>query len=188
MAPGFFLEQPVERWNDTLDINMRGILHTVHAVLPHMYARGNGHIVNLSSAAGLVGVPGLAAYSASKWGVYGLTEALREEAWASGYPAVRYSSIHPMFLKTGMFEGARLGGVGALLFPRVESHDVIAKAVVEEALVKGRRCVKRPRSLRLVLLLRGLLPDSWFARLGRVMKLHTSMASWQGRSSGEDAA
>jgi all-trans-retinol dehydrogenase (NAD+) len=185
MAPGYFLEQPVRQWSRTVDINLQAIIYSVHAFLPHMQERGEGHIVNVSSAAGLVGVPGLAAYCASKWGVYGLTEALREEAWAAGYEGVEYSSVHPMFLRHGMFAGARLRGLGGLLFPRVSSHEVIARAVVEAALVRGRRCVKRPRSLRMVPLLRGILPNALFARLGRMMNLHTSMQSWEGRRSEE---
>ncbi len=188
MAPGYFLEQEAERWRYTMDVNLKGMLHTIHALLPHLQERGSGHIVNISSAAGLVGVPGLAVYSASKWGVFGLTEALREEAFAAGYPGIQYSSVHPMFLATGMFEGARLGGLGALLFPRVKDHDVIAEAVVEGALRRGRRCIKRPRSLKLVLLLRGLLPDALFGRIGRVMKLHSSMDHWKGPSKKEESA
>ena len=188
MAPGYFLEQETERWRYTMDVNLKGMLHTIHAFLPHMQERRSGHIVNISSAAGLVGVPGLAVYSASKWGVFGLTEALREEAFAAGYPGLKYSSVHPMFLATGMFEGARLGGLGALLFPRVKDHDVIAEAVVEGALRRGRRCIKRPRSLRLVQLLRGLLPDALFAWFGRVLKLHNSMDHWRGNEEKEESA
>jgi NAD(P)-dependent dehydrogenase (short-subunit alcohol dehydrogenase family) len=182
MAPGYFLDQPAEQWEKTVAVNLQGVISTVRAFLPHMYERGTGRIINISSAAGLIGVPGLSVYSASKWGVFGLTEALREEAWASGHPGVKYSSVHPMFLLTGMFEGARLRGLGGLVFPCVKSHDRIAKAVVEGAVVRGRRCIKRPRSLRAVLLLRGLLPDAVFAGIGRFMKLHASMESWKGRA------
>jgi all-trans-retinol dehydrogenase (NAD+) len=101
---------------------------------------------------------------------------------------VRFSSVHPNFLKTGMFEGAQLRGLGALLFPRVDGHDVIADAVVSAALLRGRRVVKRPRSLRLVLLLRGILPDRVFGAIGRLAKLHTSMDTWRGRSKDRSAA
>lgn len=186
MAPGFFLDQPVEQWRKTVDINLQAILHTTHAVLPYLYEQGSGHIVNISSAAGLLGVPSLAVYSATKWAVYGLTEALREEAWATGHAGVKYSSIHPNFLKTGMFEGAQLRGFGAVIFPRVDGHDVIAKAVVEKALRRGRRVVRRPRSLRLVPFLRGLLPDPAFGAIGRAAKLHTTMESWQGAAGAAD--
>jgi all-trans-retinol dehydrogenase (NAD+) len=180
MAPGFLDEQPALVWKKTVDVNLTSMLITCRTVLPGMYRRGYGHVVNISSAAGMVGVPGLAAYCAAKWGAFGLTEALRKEAAARTGGRVRFSSVHPMFLKTGMFEGARLSGLGALLFPRVESHDVIAEAIVEAALKRGRRIVRRPRSLVLVPLLRGLLPDAWLAALSRLMQVDSSMQRYRG--------
>ncbi|NBC28695.1 MAG: SDR family NAD(P)-dependent oxidoreductase [Spirochaetes bacterium] len=180
MAPGFFLDQPVEAWHKTVEINLQGIINVTHAALPFMYEAGRGHVVNISSAAGFLGVPGLATYSATKWAVFGLTESLREESWAQGHREVRFSSVHPNFIKTGMFEGAQLRGLGAVLFPRVDGHNVIAEAVVLAALLRGRRVVKRPRSLRLILLLRGILPDRLFGAIGRLAKLHTSMDTWRG--------
>lgn len=180
MAPGSLLDQPVEVWKKTVDINLNALIYTIHALLPGMYRRGTGHVVNISSAGGFLGVPGLSVYCATKWAVFGLTEALREEALQSSGGKVRFSSVHPMFLRTGMFEGASLSGLGSIVFPRVASHDVIAKAIVEGALKRGRRVVKRPRSLRLVLLLRGILPDRLFNVLSRLMNVHTSMSRLEG--------
>ncbi len=186
MAPGSFLDQPAEVWKRTIDINLSSIIYTCHAVLPGMYERGRGHIVNVSSAAGMVGVSGLSAYCGSKWGVYGLTESLRAEAKERSGGTVRFSSVHPMFLKTGMFEGASLSGLGSLIFPRVASHDVIAKAIVESAIRHRRKIVMRPRSLRLIALLRGLLPYALFTALSDIMNVNKSMKKWRGRSgSGE---
>jgi 3-dehydrosphinganine reductase len=62
-----------------MDVNYFGTLHTVKAVLPHMMAQGKGHIVNVSSIGGVVGAFGYTAYGASKFAVYGFTEALRAE-------------------------------------------------------------------------------------------------------------
>jgi len=182
MAPGYFTEQDLSAWHRTIDINVQAVISLTHAFLPEMYRRNFGRVVNISSAAGLVGVPGLSAYSASKWAVFGLTEALRAEARALG-KNVRFSSIHPMFLKSGMFAGAELNFFGRMLFPRVSGHDVIARAIVIDALKRGARCPKRPRALRLVPLLRGLLPDAALSALGRLMGLHTSMHNWTGRPS-----
>lgn len=185
MAPGDFLEQPPEVWKLTVDVNLTAVITVTHAFLPHFYQRGRAHVVNISSAGALVGVAGLSVYSATKWAVWGLTESLRHEAVSRGSKGVKFSSVHPMYIATGMFGGARIPGLGGLLFPRLKNHDVVAKAVVEGALRRGRRAPKRPRSLRLVLLLRGLLPDAWFAASARSLKVDRSMARWEGeRSSG----
>ena len=181
MAPGTFLERDPEEWVRTVDINLTSIIRTTHAVLPGMYERNLGHIVNISSASSLLGVPGLSVYAATKWGVWGLTESLRAEAWNAAKRGVRFSSVHPNFVATGMFEGARLRGVGNLISPRVKSHDVVARAVVESALRRGRYSPKRPRSLRLAILFRGLLPDFLLQRFFRGMGVHASMQGWTGR-------
>jgi len=181
MAPGDFLDQPAAVWHTTVNINVTAIIDVTHAVLPHLYNRGSGHVVNISSAAGLVGVSGLAVYSATKWAVWGLTEALRHEARNHGKPGVRFSSVHPNYIAKGMFEGARIRGVGGIVFPVLKSHDVVAKAIVEGALIRRRRTPKRPRSLRMAILLRGILPDAWFGGIARALNVHRSMQSWKGR-------
>lgn len=62
-----------DAWDEVMDINLRGTWLGMQAVIPHMQARGGGRIVNVASAAALVGLYGSAAYSASKGGVVGLT-------------------------------------------------------------------------------------------------------------------
>lgn len=180
LATGALLDQPVDTWKTTIDVNLTAVVAVTHAFLPHLYDRGDGHVVNISSASSLVGVSGLAVYSATKWAVWGLTEALRHESLNLGHSAVRFSSVHPNYIATGMFEGAHVPGLGGLVFPRLSSHDVVAKAIVEGALIRGRRTPKRPRSLRLALLLRGILPDAWFAAVARWLGVHASMKSWRG--------
>ena len=80
----------------------------------------------------------------------------------------------------GIFAGARLPGIGGLLSPQVRSHDEVAKAIVEYALKRGRLAPKRPRSLKIGLVLRGLLPDGAFFRTTRFFGLHRNMDSWVG--------
>lgn len=182
MAPGTFLEQPAEVWQQTIAINLSALIELTHLVLPGMYERRRGHIVNISSAAGTIGVPGLAVYSASKWGVWGFSEALRAEAVPRG---VMVSSIHPSYIATGMFAGARLRGLGAFLVPQLRSHDVVAEAIVESALKRGRTSPKRPRTVRLAVLLRGILPDPLFNAAMKRLGVWNSMGSWRG-SRGDD--
>jgi 3-dehydrosphinganine reductase len=77
--PGHFEELPLSTFEEQMDVNYLGTVHTIKAVLPHMLAQGEGHIVNVSSMGGVVGAFGYTAYAASKFAVYGFTEALRAE-------------------------------------------------------------------------------------------------------------
>jgi NAD(P)-dependent dehydrogenase (short-subunit alcohol dehydrogenase family) len=180
LVPGTFLEQPVEKWQKTVDVNLTSMLHTIHAFLPGMNKRGSGHVVNVSSAGGLLGVPGIAVYAATKWGVFGLTESLRHESWNAGKRGVKWSSIHPMYVRQGIFAGARFAGFGRLLVPEVRSHDEVAKAIVEYAIKRGRFAPLRPRSVKLTLVLRGLLPTGGFFRITRMLGVHHHMERWTG--------
>lgn len=178
---GELLDQSDEVWEKTIQINLTSMLYTIRALLPEMYERNSGHIVNISSASAFVGVAGLTVYDATKWGVWGLTESMRFEAWNNGKYGVKWSSIHPSYLVKGMFEGAKLGFLGSLIVPLVKNHDVIAKAIVNGALKKGKYAVRRPRSLRLTLILRGILPDFWFQKMAVMLGVNRSMQTWKGR-------
>ena len=68
----------VEEWNWMIDVNIRGVLHGIAAVLPGMEARGRGHIVNVSSVGGFVVQPTGAVYSATKFAVRAISEGLRK--------------------------------------------------------------------------------------------------------------
>ncbi|MFH0988395.1 MAG: SDR family NAD(P)-dependent oxidoreductase [bacterium] len=181
VAGGDFLDRPIEEWEKTIQVNITALLYTTHVFLPEMYARNCGHIVNISSAAGTIGVPGLSVYAASKWAVWGLTESLRLEAFNHRKDGVKYSSIHPGYIAHGMFEGAKLGFPGKLIVPLVRDHDVIAQAIVESALKKERYSPKRPRTINLNLRFRALMPDSWFQRFLVLMGVAGSMKTWYGR-------
>jgi all-trans-retinol dehydrogenase (NAD+) len=129
----------------------------------------------------MLGVGGLSVYAATKWGVWGLTESMRFESWNAGKRGVRWSSIHPSYLADGMFRGARLNALGNLLIPLVKSHDVIARAIVEDALMRGKNSPKRPVTLNLAPRLRGFLPDPLFQRMLVVFGVNKSMSSFRGR-------
>jgi all-trans-retinol dehydrogenase (NAD+) len=181
VSGGDFLERPLENWEKTVDVNLTALLYTTYAVLPEMYKRDIGHIVNISSAAGTIGVSGLAVYAATKWAVWGLTESLRMEAIKNEKFGVKYSTIHPGYIATGMFEGAKLGIPGRWIVPLVKDHDVIAEAIVEDALKKEKYSPKRPQTINLNLRFRALLPDRWFQRFLILMGVAGSMKTWHGR-------
>lgn len=72
-------EMSDERWLTMIDINLTGVWRVTRACVPHLMARGGGRIVNVASAAGLVGAPGFGHYCAAKHGVVGLTKTMAAE-------------------------------------------------------------------------------------------------------------
>ena len=74
----------IEEWERIMAVNLRGPILLVHHLLPHMIERGSGHIVNVASMAGLIGIPGLGPYTVTKFGMVGFSEALRIELRPSG--------------------------------------------------------------------------------------------------------
>lgn len=83
-VPDYFERIAVRQLEETLRINLAGTWHAVQTVLPHMRARRRGHIVNVSSLAGLIGVFGYTDYCASKFALVGFSEALRAELRRDG--------------------------------------------------------------------------------------------------------
>ncbi len=82
--PGYFWELPVEVFHELMEINYYGTVHVCKAFVKPMMARHSGHIVNLSSVAGFLGVFGYSAYSPSKFAVWGFSDTLRAELKAEG--------------------------------------------------------------------------------------------------------
>jgi NADP-dependent 3-hydroxy acid dehydrogenase YdfG len=70
----------VDEWNQMIDVNIRGVLHGIAAVLPIMRGQGEGHIVNIASVSGHRVDPTAAVYSATKFAVRAISEGLRQES------------------------------------------------------------------------------------------------------------
>ncbi|MFD6154949.1 SDR family NAD(P)-dependent oxidoreductase [Nocardia sp. NPDC060256] len=96
-------------WDDfdwLMNINFWGVAHGTKAFLPDLIASGDGHIVNVSSVFGLVGVPSQSAYNAAKFAVRGFTEALRQEMRIARHP-VGVTCVHPGGVTTNIAVNAR---------------------------------------------------------------------------------
>ncbi len=80
----------VEEWDRMIDVNIKGVLYGIAAVLPEMTARGSGHIINIASIGALSVAPTAAVYCATKYAVRAISEGLRQEN-----SALRVTCIHP---------------------------------------------------------------------------------------------
>src|SRR6266511_4733158 len=96
-------------WEDlewVMNIDYWGVIHGTKAFLPHLIASGDGHVVNISSVFGLIGVPTQSAYNSAKFAVRGFTEALRQEMLIERR-RVGVSCVHPGGIKTNIVRNAR---------------------------------------------------------------------------------
>lgn len=102
---GKFLELEPEAWENQVRINLFGVYYATRAVLPQMIERKSGDIINISSTAGKTGAAVTSAYSASKFGVFGLTESLMQEVRKHN---IRVTALAPSTIVTELAEKANL--------------------------------------------------------------------------------
>lgn len=96
---GKFLELSPEEFKNIIDVNLMGVYYVTRAVLPEMIKRESGDIINISSTAGQKGAPLTSAYSASKFGLLGLTESLMLEVRKHN---IRVSALTPSTVATDL--------------------------------------------------------------------------------------
>ena len=114
-----------------LDVNVRGVLNGMRAVIPFMITRGTGHVVNIASMAGMIPVPGMVTYNASKFAAVGASLAARTEYAGTG---VTVCAVLPSAVRTELSSGVQLGGG----MPTVDPEDV-AQAVLKTLRTRAAR-------------------------------------------------
>lgn len=92
-------DRAVDDWDKMIDTNLRGYLHAISAVLPSMIARRSGHILNLSSVAGIRVGDASGGYSATKFFIRGITDSLRQEVGIAH--GIQVSTVSPGVIDTG---------------------------------------------------------------------------------------
>ncbi|MCV7064540.1 SDR family oxidoreductase [Mycolicibacterium farcinogenes] len=98
-----------QHWRSMIDVNLMGPIHVIETFVPPMVrARRGGHLVNVSSAAGIVALPWHSAYSASKYGLRGLSEVLRFDLARN---RIGVSVVVPGAVKTGLVQTVQIAGV-----------------------------------------------------------------------------
>lgn len=179
--PGTFCELPLEHTMRQMEVNINALFYSTHAFLPDMLARDCGHVVNVASGASWYSAPGLVGYCTSKAAVHGFSETLRIEIKAAGKQGVRVTSVHPGMALRGMFEGLNFSPVMKILWPPLKNHDIVAEAIVEDGLKKGKSVVCRPRSVYLIWALRGLVPNSLWDWLMLQLGAKNLLQGYKGR-------
>lgn len=164
-----------DHWQRLVEINLMGPIHVIETLVPPMIDAGRGgHLVNVSSAAGIIGMPWHAAYSASKFGLRGVSEVLRFDLRRHG---IGVSLVCPGGVATPLTETVTIAGIDKAS-PRFEKlhHRFRARAVsAEEAAESILTGIRRNRywvytspDIRLIHLMQRLCPPA-YAGLMRAM-------------------
>jgi len=171
-----FMEKPDEIIERTVAVNLLAHFWTMKAFLPGMVAKKEGHVVNMASAGGLLGVPYISDYCATKFAVVGLTESLRQEFKLRGLRKIRFTYVCPNTVGTGMFDGAKPVKGTRLL----SAEDVTARIV--QGIKKNRSFIGVPLSVYLVPLTKAITPIPVLDLFNRIMGIATSSQTTTGRT------
>lgn len=165
-------DHTLEDWVRIVDINLRGVVHGVHAAYPPMRDQRFGHIVNTASLAGLIPVPRLAGYTATKHAVVGLTRVVRAEGASYG---VRATALCPGRVRTPILTGGKFGRVTDETRTRLQQEAAQVRGALEpnefarrvlRGLRRNKALIVEPRAVRAVAALDRHFPRTfnWIAR------------------------
>jgi all-trans-retinol dehydrogenase (NAD+) len=170
----FFEEHSHSEIDKTMQINTQAMMHITREFLPSMISAQNGHIVNISSAAGLAANPQMAVYVASKWAVIGWSETLRLEL-ESKSKGLHVTTVTPFYISTGMFEGVK-SPIVPIVKPASAARQII------NAIEKNKVFCRMPWIVYAMPFFKGILPQRWFdALIGKWFGIYSSMEQFKGK-------
>jgi len=171
-------EFDVERAELVLTTNLLGVVYSLGAVLPGMVRRQRGHLAAVASVGGMIGLPGAAAYCASKQGVVTLLQSLRADLWQTG---IQVTAICPGYVDTPMITDEER----ATLRDLVTADEAAFR--IAWAIQRGRAEYWFPWWTALEVRLARLLPPRWAARiLSRYPEMEESGRSEEGGRTKEE--
>lgn len=168
-------------WRSMVDVNLMGPIHVIETFLPSMIEAGRGgHLVNVSSAAGLIGLPWHAAYSASKFGLRGVSEVLRFDLRRHG---IGVSLVCPGAVDTPLTETVEIAGVDtrSVAFGRLRagfrrsaaSPERVAAAIID-GVRKNRYLIHTSTGVRILHLSERVAPPLYVL----IMRLMNALFHW----------
>lgn len=171
-----FSEHSNEEIQRTVGVNQLAFMYVTKAFLPQMMANNRGHIVAITSSAGLTPNPGMVVYVSSKWGAVGWVESLRLEVQHS-HPNIKFLNVMPGYIATKMFTGVTPPRFMPLLDPDRISEQII------RSVEKEKTSLKAPSLVKITTLARGILPQSWYDFVARrIFNVYSSMDTFKGKN------
>ena len=159
----------------TMSINAEALMHITLEFLPEMIKQNKGHIVNIASAAGLVGNPKMSVYAASKWAVIGWSDSIRLEMERLGNN-VKVTCVTPYYISTGMFDGVK-----SSIFVPINKPVPAARKIIR-GIEKNKLHVRMPLIVYTLQLFKGVLPTRVFDLIvGKFLKVYKTMDEFTGR-------
>jgi len=169
-----FNENTLQDIDRTMMINAVAPMYVGLAALQDMVARDHGQVATVASAAGMLSMPKMSIYTASKWSAIGWSDSVRIELQRMK-SHVTITTIAPYFINTGMFDG-----IHSKIFPILEPEKTARKIL--KAIEKDRTFAGIPFKYHFIRLMQGIIPErlfDWF--FGDVFGLYTVMDHFTGR-------
>lgn len=169
-----FHENTLQDINRTMTINAIAPMYVGLSALQDMVARDHGQIATVASAAGMLSMPKMSVYTASKWSTIGWSDSVRIELQRMK-SNVKITTIAPYFINTGMFDG-----VQSKIFPILEPEKTARKIL--KGIEKDKTFVGIPFKYHFIRFMQGIIPQrpfDWF--FGDVFGLYTVMDHFTGR-------
>jgi NADP-dependent 3-hydroxy acid dehydrogenase YdfG len=123
------IDLKLDDWNKAIDVNIRGVLHGIAAVLPHMSNRGSGHIVNIGSIASIHAIPSFAVYCGTKFAVKAISESLRKETLGK----IRVTTIYPGAVESELMQSSNDEQTIKLIADKFSEVDFIPPTAISQA-------------------------------------------------------
>jgi len=160
------------------DVNITALFRMCRIFIPQMKSLGKGHIVNVASAGGILAIPNLSAYAATKFGVIGFSDALRQEM-KKEKANIEVTYVCPNTVSTGMFNGSKMVNGTNMLTP-----EMVIKQIIKAVKKNRPMCAVPWFSLRIAIpLMKLVLSINTMDNVNKKLGMWTINDSWKGRDS-----